>query len=56
MIVPLAAAEAVGTTFATSVGCGNQTAQCLRATSAAALVNGQPSKLATSIPSWTGLC
>src|SRR6266851_7763972 len=42
LIVPLATAEAGGVTFATSVGCGNQTAQCLRATSAAALVDAQP--------------
>jgi para-nitrobenzyl esterase len=44
-ILPLATAEAAGTAFATSVGCGNQTAQCLRATSAAALVEAQPSLL-----------
>src|SRR5262249_46755992 len=44
-ILPLADAEAVGATFATGVGCGNQTAQCLRATSAAALVKAQPSFL-----------
>lgn len=42
LIVPLLAAEVAGNVFATSVGCGNQTAQCLRATSAAALVNAQP--------------
>jgi para-nitrobenzyl esterase len=37
-LLPLAAAEAAGTLVATSVGCGTQTAQCLRGTSAAALV------------------
>jgi para-nitrobenzyl esterase len=41
--LPLATAEAQGTTFAASVGCGNQTAPCLRATSASTLVNAQPS-------------
>lgn len=40
--LPLATAEAEGTAFAASVGCGNQTAQCLRATSASTLVNAQP--------------
>ena len=40
--LPLATAEAEGTAFAASVGCGNQTAQCLRATSALTLVNVQP--------------
>jgi para-nitrobenzyl esterase len=42
-IVPLATAEAGGATFAASVGCSSQTAQCLRATSATALVGAQPS-------------
>ena len=41
-IVPLAVAEASGAAFATSIGCSTQTAQCLRATSAAALVAAQP--------------
>jgi para-nitrobenzyl esterase len=40
--LPLATAEAQGTAFAASVGCGNQTAQCLRATSVSTLVNAQP--------------
>lgn len=44
-IVPLADAEAAGTDFAGSVGCGNQSAQCLRATSANTLVNAQPGNL-----------
>lgn len=42
-IVSLATAEGTGTVFAASVGCGNQTAQCLRAMSAAALVQAEPS-------------
>jgi para-nitrobenzyl esterase len=42
-IVPLAVAEDAGEIFATNVSCGNQTAQCLRATSASALLNAQPS-------------
>lgn len=48
-VVPLATAETVGTPFvpaatalAASVGCGSQTAQCLRATSAATLVGAEP--------------
>jgi para-nitrobenzyl esterase len=48
-VVPLAQAEAVGTTLvpsgvdlARSVGCTNQTASCLRAVSAAALVAAEP--------------
>ena len=41
--LPLATAEAEGTAFAASIGCGNQTAQCLRATSAWTPVNAQPS-------------
>lgn len=40
--LPLPAAEAEGTAFAASIGCSNQTAQCLRATPAATLVNTQP--------------
>ncbi len=43
LIVSLTAAEAVGAAFATQVGCAIQTAQCLRAISAAALVNAEPS-------------
>jgi para-nitrobenzyl esterase len=42
LIVPLTAAEGVGTAFAASIGCSSQTAQCLRATSDAALVHAQP--------------
>jgi para-nitrobenzyl esterase len=42
LILPLVVAEVGGTTFAAGVGCGNQTAQCLRATSATALVSAQP--------------
>ena len=42
LILPLADAEAAGTAFATSVGCDDQTAQCLRATSAITLVGAQP--------------
>jgi para-nitrobenzyl esterase len=41
LIVPLATAEAAGSAFAASVGCGGQTAQtatCLRALSASALI------------------
>jgi len=41
-IVPLATAETTGTFFATSVGCGNQTASCLRGTSASTLVEAEP--------------
>jgi para-nitrobenzyl esterase len=41
-IVHLATAEAEGAAFAAAVGCGNQTAQCLRATSAASLVDAEP--------------
>jgi para-nitrobenzyl esterase len=50
-IVPLATGETTGvpligmpsgTDFATSVGCSSQTAQCLRAISAAALVKAEP--------------
>jgi para-nitrobenzyl esterase len=44
-IVPLPNAETAGTDFAGSVGCGNQSAQCLRATSANILVNAQPGNL-----------
>jgi len=40
--VPLAAAETFGTQFATAVGCPNQTASCLRSTSASTLVNAFP--------------
>jgi len=43
LIFPLAAAEVGGTTFATTVGCGSQTAQCLRNTSPTTLVTAQPS-------------
>ncbi len=43
LIVPLATAEAVGADFATKVGCGDGTTQCLRATSAAALIHAEPS-------------
>lgn len=43
--LPLATAEAEGTAFAVSVGCDNQTAQCLRATSASTLVNAEPGYL-----------
>jgi len=41
-IVPLATAEGQGVVFATSVGCDNQTAQCLRAASVATLLTKQP--------------
>lgn len=44
-IDPLATAERKGTDVAATVGCGIQTAQCLRATSAAALVRKQPGAL-----------
>jgi para-nitrobenzyl esterase len=37
-IVPLATAEAAGSAFATSVGCGDQTTQCLRALPAKTLI------------------
>ena len=43
---PLAAAEATGETFATSVGCASQTAQCLRSVPASTLV----SKFGVEIP------
>ena len=49
-VVPLVTAETVGTPFvpagtalAASVGCGSQTAQCLRATSASTLIGVEPS-------------
>ena len=42
LILPLETAETAGTAFAVSVGCGEQTAQCLRATSAVALVDAEP--------------
>ena len=41
-IVPLTTAEAAGKALATSVGCGSQTAACLRATPATALALAQP--------------
>jgi len=41
-IVPLTDAESVGATFAGKVGCAEQTAECLRAKSAADLVAAQP--------------
>jgi para-nitrobenzyl esterase len=41
--VPLADAEAFGTSFAASVGCPDQTARCLRHLSADTLVNAFPS-------------
>src|SRR5215469_15474662 len=51
-IVPLATAESIGTPFvpagtalADKVGCASQTAECLRATSAATLVEAEPSPL-----------
>ena len=44
-IVPIAVAEGVGTAFAASIGCSSQTAQCLRATSAASVVQAQASIL-----------
>jgi len=51
-IVPLATAESIGTPFvpagtalAAKVGCASQTAECLRATSAATLVEAEPSTL-----------
>ena len=44
-IVPLADAEVTGTAFATTIGCSSQTASCLRATSASAIVLAQPSGL-----------
>jgi para-nitrobenzyl esterase len=44
-IVPVADAEAGGMAFAAIVGCGDQSAQCLRATSANALVDAQPGNL-----------
>ena len=40
--VPLAAAEAFGTTFADTVGCQSQTAECLRRVPADVLVNSFP--------------
>ncbi|NOT53286.1 MAG: carboxylesterase family protein [Deltaproteobacteria bacterium] len=40
--LPLAVAEIGGTAFATAIGCDNQTTQCLRTTSATALVTAQP--------------
>jgi para-nitrobenzyl esterase len=39
---PLVAAEGKGTEVAASVGCGDQTAQCLRATPASAFLGQQP--------------
>jgi para-nitrobenzyl esterase len=41
-IVSLPAAEIAGSSFAAGVGCASQTAECLRATSAAALVSAEP--------------
>jgi para-nitrobenzyl esterase len=45
-IVPLTTAEAAGTALATSLGCGDQTATCLRALPASTLVLAQPSEVA----------
>jgi para-nitrobenzyl esterase len=42
LIVPLTTAEVGGAAFATRIGCSDQTARCLRAISATALVNAQP--------------
>lgn len=44
-IVPLAAAEPGSQDFAASVGCGDQSAQCLRATPAASLILAPPDLL-----------
>jgi para-nitrobenzyl esterase len=41
-IVPLAVAEVAGSAVADSVGCGTQTAACLRAVPASTLVEGEP--------------
>jgi len=40
-IVPLKTAEATGTTVAADIGCGSQTAECLRGVSAATLVQAE---------------
>ncbi len=41
-IVPLDVAETAGTAIADSVGCGNQTAECLRGVPASTMVEGEP--------------